>query len=202
LNWAKRLHSLAATGLHFGTDDFDRERYEEIANIAKAMMGSLGNVPVERIRDLVSDSGQGYVTPQIDVRGAVIRGGKILLVQEKSDGLWTLPGGYADVGLSAAENVAKEIFEEASLQVAVDKLYCVRHKAKHGYDADVRDFYKFYFLCHCPGDHLAKPGLETQAAEFFALQSLPPLSTGRVIGADLHLAFEHQANAHMPTLFD
>ena len=42
-----------------------------------------------------------------------------------------MPGGYADVGFSAAANVAKEPSEEANIQVVVGSLYSVRHKAKH-----------------------------------------------------------------------
>ena len=90
LSWAKRLQSLASTGLHYSKDDFDKERYEEIASIANQMLAALGNVPVQRIQDLVSDFAQGYATPKIDVRGAVIESGKVLLVKEASDGLWTL----------------------------------------------------------------------------------------------------------------
>ena len=104
---AKRLQALASTGLHYAKEEFDRERYREIAGIANAMLADLGNVPITRIEGLVSEFAQGYATPKVDVRGALIEGGKILLVQEKTDGRWALPGGFADVGRSAAENVAK-----------------------------------------------------------------------------------------------
>jgi hypothetical protein len=98
LKWAKRLQAIASTGLHFSKEDFDRERYREVATIAHSMLASLGNIPVERIEGLLSDFAKGYATPKIDVRGAVIDDEKVLLVREKSDGLWTLPGGFADVG--------------------------------------------------------------------------------------------------------
>ena len=114
---AKRLQALASTGLHFCTDDFERERLEEIAEIAHSMLAQLGNVPLERISGLVPDFAQRYSTPMIDVRGAVIDGERILLVREGTDGCWALPGGYADIGLSAAENIVKEIREEAGLTV-------------------------------------------------------------------------------------
>src|SRR5260370_39271322 len=42
----------------------------------------------------------GYATPKVEVRGAVVRDNQILLVREREDGGWTMPGGWADVGES------------------------------------------------------------------------------------------------------
>lgn len=109
LTYGKRLQAIASSGLHFARDQFDRERYEEIASIANEMLADLGGVPIERIEGLVSDFAKGYATPKVDVRGAIVEENKVLLVREKSDGLWALPGGFADVGLSAAQNIAKEL---------------------------------------------------------------------------------------------
>jgi len=202
LTWAKRLQGIASTGLHFARERYDRERYAEVAEIANEMLSSLANVPVGRIEGLVSDFAKGYATPKVDVRGAVFDDEKILLVQERSDGLWTLPGGYADVGMSASENVVKEIWEEASLRVRVIALYGIRHKAKHGYAQDVRDFYKLFFLCE-QTDHLEpKPGLETADAGFFALDELPPLSRGRVLEKDIVAALAFKADPQRLVLFD
>ncbi|MBB3137330.1 ADP-ribose pyrophosphatase YjhB (NUDIX family) [Rhizobium pisi] len=125
LSRAKRLQAIASTGLHFCKDEFDRERYQEVADIAQAMLADLANVPIIRIKGLVSDFAKGYATPKVDVRGALIEDGKILLVQEKSDGLWTLPGGFADIGRSASENVIKETREEAGLTVSATHLYSI-----------------------------------------------------------------------------
>ena len=202
LHWAKRLQSIASTGQHFAAEAYDRERYDEIEDIAAQMMALLGDVPVERIRNLVSDHAEGYATPKIDVRGALIQDDRILLVREVSDGLWTLPGGYADVGISAGENVIKEFWEEASVRVDATVLYRLRHKAKHDYDPDTRDFYKMFFLCEARGEVAPRPGPETSDAAFFQLSELPPLSTGRVIRRDLEAAFECRSAAKGLTEFD
>lgn len=202
LTWAKRLQAIASTGLHFGADEYDRERYAEIGDIAQHMLATLGEVPIRRIQQLVPDFAQGYATPKVDVRGAVFDGQKVLLVRERTGGLWTLPGGYADVGLSAAENVEKEISEEANLFVKAHKLYAVRHKAKHAYTPDTRDFYKFFFLCERQDSAAPAPGAETLAAEFFKLSELPALSMGRVIRGDIETAFSFQAQPQRFTIFD
>ena len=161
LTWAKQLQAIASTGVHFADDPHDRERYTEVAHIAQQMLSALGSVPIEKIEGLVADFAKGYATPRIDVRGAVIQNDQILLVQEKADELWSLPGGYADVGLSAAENVAKEISEEANIEVLVRSLYSVKQKDKHTYSQDARDFYKFFFCCEQTDDADPMPGVKT-----------------------------------------
>ena len=199
---AKRLNAIASTGLHFSRDPFDRERYEDVAQIANEMLAALGNVPIMRIEGLVSDFARGYATPKVDVRGALVEDDTILLVREQSDGLWTLPGGYADVGLSAARNVEKEVLEEAGLIVSAQRLYAVRYKAGAGYTPDVRDFYKLFFLCHRRDRLPARPGSETVEARFFARDALPALSRGRTIEADIEAAFAFAGDAARPAIFD
>jgi ADP-ribose pyrophosphatase YjhB (NUDIX family) len=189
LTWAKQLQSLADNGLHFGESEFDRERYSQVADIATAMLSSLTDKPISTIVNLLNDGEVGYRTPKIDVRAAIIRDDKILLVKENNDGLWTMPGGYADVGLSPSENIVKEVQEEAGIDVTASCLYCVHHKAKHEYDPDIRDFYKFYFLCEENGNLEPKPRSEVSDAAFFSQESLPPLSTGRVIVKNIGMAF-------------
>lgn len=199
---AKRLQALASTGLHFCTDDFERERLEEIAHIAHSMLAQLGQVPLERITGLVSDFAQRYSTPMIDVRGALIEDERILLVREATDGCWALPGGYADIGLSAAENIVKELREEAGLSVTARTLYSVTHKAKGLYRPDVRDFYKLYFLCERTDQAAPTAGFETTDVGFFRLDELPPLSRGRTIESDLEAAFAFHRGEITQSLFD
>jgi ADP-ribose pyrophosphatase YjhB (NUDIX family) len=202
LAWGKRLQAVASTGLHFTTDPYDRERYFEVADIANGMLAQLGRVPIARVEGLVSDFAKGYATPKVDVRGAVIRDGHVLLVQEKTDRRWTLPGGFADVGYSPAENIVKEIREEAGLAVVASRLYCVRHKAKHPYNPDVRDFYTLFFLCDADGDEEPAPGHETLEARYFAFNALPELSRSRVLEADIFAAFAFHENPALATAFD
>src|SRR3546814_6401030 len=104
------------------------------------MLSALGNVPIERISDLVPDFARGYATPKVDVRGALVEEDMILLVREECDGLWTLPGGFADVGLSPARNIEKEMRKERSeehtseLQSLMRSSYavlCLKKKNKH-----------------------------------------------------------------------
>lgn len=203
LGFAKRLHALASSGLHFTRDVYDRERYEEISAISHQMMADLAGSPVERIVDLLSAGAKGYATPKIDVRGALFRAGRILLVRERSDNLWTLPGGFAEVGRSGAENIKAEVQEEAGLKVEVATLYQIRHKSKGPNGDDIRDFYKIFFLCaDVDSSVFPSPGPETTAAEFFDLDDLPPLSLARVSPLDILIAKEFQDGRRELALFD
>jgi len=203
LTWAKQLQGIASTGLSFCDDPYDRERYEQVSGIATQMLAMLADCPISSIKNLDTDFGLGYATPRIDVRGAVFKNDKILLVQESSDGLWTMPGGYADIGLSAKENVIKEIQEEASVVVQSAELYGVRHKARHDYAQDVRDFYKLFFVCHDGGS--AEPvacGVETIDVGYFSKDKVPLLSTGRVLEKDIVAAFDYAAEKRVQVFCD
>jgi ADP-ribose pyrophosphatase YjhB (NUDIX family) len=202
LTYAKRLQAIASTGLHFCRDEFDRERFQEVGDIANEMLAALGNVPLERIPGLVSDFAKGYATPKVDVRGALIEDDHVLLVRERSDGRWTLPGGFADVGLSAAQNVEKEILEEAGVIVSARHLYSVRHKAKRPYEPDARDFYKMFFLCERTEAAAPTAGAETSEARFFRSDRLPELSLGRVLQSDIEAAFACQRGELRAAAFD
>ncbi len=202
LTYAKRLQAIASTGLHFCRDEYDRERFQEVGEIANSMLAALGNVPLERIAGLVSDYAKGYATPKVDVRGALIEDDHVLLVRERTDGRWTLPGGFADVGLSAARNVEKEICEEAGLTVTASRLYSVRHKAKRPYEPDARDFYKMFFLCERTDEAAPRAGAETSDARFFRGDKLPQLSAGRVLETDIEAAFAFHRGELRATSFD
>ncbi len=194
LRHAKRIHALATTGLHYSDNIHDVERYEELAALAQEMLAQLGDVPVTRIVGLVPSAARGYATPFVEVRAAIFEAGRILLVQEKADGKWCLPGGFADIGLSPSENTIKEVQEEAGITVSSTRLFMLRHKAKHSYPPDVRDFYKLFFLCAQQDDAPVKAGSETADAKFFDPSDLPPLSLDRTIPADIDTAFEALKN--------
>jgi len=189
-NWldiAKRLEAIAQTGLAFTENDYDRERYEEIREIGYKIFHHYTEAPVEVIHDLFSGE-NGYPTPKVDVRGVIFRENKILLIREKLDGLWALPGGWADVGYSPGEVAAKEVREEAGLEVVPVKLLAVLDKKCHAHPPSPIHVYKIFILCSESGGTLM-PGMETTAADFFSHDDLPPLSTDRNTAEQLDIMF-------------
>jgi ADP-ribose pyrophosphatase YjhB (NUDIX family) len=184
LEQARRLLALAQTGLHYTTGVFDKERYEEIAAIAHAQIADIASMETGKVAELFAFEA-GYANPKLDVRCAVFNdAGQILLVREAADGLWSLPGGWADVGLSPAENAAKEAREESGYTVEIVRLLAAWDTAKHPHPPSVFHIWKLVFLGEIvrAGDVI---GAETDAVAFFDLDRLPSLSLGRIMPAQI-----------------
>jgi ADP-ribose pyrophosphatase YjhB (NUDIX family) len=199
---AKELQSIAQIGLAFVKDPFDEERYRAIRRLASEMMAEGSGEPAERIEALFAGE-TGYATPKIDVRGAVIRDGRILLVREVLDrGRWTLPGGWADVNESPSSSVEREVREESGFETRATKLAAVWDRSLHPHDPPLPfHVYKMFFLCEVTGGAPAT-SVETSGVGFFAPDDLPELSTGRVLASQIRRLFEHHEQPDLPTDFD
>ncbi|MFO1258907.1 MAG: NUDIX hydrolase [Gammaproteobacteria bacterium] len=198
--WITSIQALGQIGLTFTQGPFDRERYEALLNIA-AQMGSYASK--QGFSDLKDhfQAEKGYATPKVDVRGAVFQDDAILLVKERADQLWTLPGGWADVNLTPRESVEKEIEEEAGYKSKAVKLLALFDKSKHDHPPQWPYVYKCFFHCEIIGGK-GQSGLETSEVGFFKRDELPPLSTHRVTVSQIHRCFEHLHHPDWPTDFD
>lgn len=190
LEYAKKIQSIAQIGLNYSVNPYDIERYQQLRQLSFEMMGSISNSPVENINALFSNE-KGYQTPKTDVRGIIFRENKILMVQEKTDKCWTLPGGWADIGLSPNQIAVKEIWEESGLEAEPVRLLAVHDKMCHAHPPSPWHVYKIFILCNEVGGTL-QPGLETLDAKFFSLDELPPLSTERITEEQIRMCFEYK----------
>ncbi len=198
---ARKLQALAQTGLEFNTNEYDRDRYELISKIAAELMAAHCDTPVEIFEKLFCEQ-YGYATPKVDVRAAAFRDGKILLVREAADGLWTMPGGWADVNDSPREAVEREMREETGFEAKAVKLAAVYDRARHPHQPPLPfHVYKMIFLCEITGG-VATPSRETPEVDFFPLEKLPPLSISRILPFQIHRVFEHANNPSLPVDFD
>ncbi len=200
LHWAQQIQALAQAGLTYTEGVYDRERYLALQHIAAEMMAFGSNGNTQQILDLFTQE-SGYPTPKIDVRGVVFRDGKILLVKERADGRWTLPGGWADVGDSPAECAVREIREESGFDARAVKLLAIYDRSRHGHPVHPNYVYKLFFLCELLGG-TAVPSIETEAVDFFAVDNLPPLSLSRVTAVQIQRMFDHYRHPEWPTDFD
>ena len=200
LDWATRLQAIAQSGLTFARDPYDVERYEALREIAAEMLAAGSDAEVSYIRDLFADQA-GYATPKVDVRGAVFRDDAILLVRERSDGGWTLPGGWADVGDSPSTAVEREIVEESGYQARAVRLLAFYDRNKHGHPPYAFHAYKVFFLCELTGGE-ARPSGETSEVGFFREDALPELSLTRVVPSQIARLFEHYRHPEWPADFD
>jgi len=201
LTHALRVRAIAQTGRAYAGDPFDLERYAELGAIAESLLADLAGASPQRVRDVFLPEA-GYPTPKVDVRAGVFRDDRILLVREASDGLWSLPGGWADEQQSAAQCVVREVYEESGYSVAVDKLVAVKDRSLHGYlPRRLEHVYKLFFLCRLTGG-AERVSIETTGAAFFALDALPELSIGRTLATDIEMLDRHRREPGLPTYFD
>ncbi|MBU5466161.1 NUDIX hydrolase [Virgibacillus sp. MSJ-26] len=200
LDWAKQLQSIAQAGLTYSKDDYDLERFELIRELSVDMMSQQTDVPQEKIRNLFANE-TGYATPKVDVRAVVFKDEKILMVKEKAGGVWSLPGGWGDIGLTPSEVAVNEVKEESGFDVKAVKLLGVLDKKCHPHPPSPYHVYKIFILCEIVGGE-AQTGIETNAVEFFAEDDLPPLSIGRNTESQIKLAFEYLHHPEKPVYFD
>jgi len=197
---ARRLFALSQSGLHFTLQEYDRERYREIAEIGAQMLANESSRQAGEIKRtwFVED---GYATPKIDVRGAMFRDERVLLVRETTDGKWTLPGGWADVNDSPAYAVEKEIDQESGFTARAVKLAALYDRNKHEHPPYLFHAWKAFFICDITG---GAPRLsnETDGVDFFALDALPELSTGRSTATQIRRMYVHHQQRELPTEFD
>lgn len=200
LNWAQQLQAIAQNGLTYTENPYDVERFKQILAIASEMMARYTEADPIQVLDLFSRE-KGYATPKVDTRGAVFQGDQVLLVLEREDQKWTLPGGWVDVGESPREAVVREVYEESGYQTQVLKLAALYDRNKHPHPPLVFHAYKLFFICELVGGG-PTPSIETDAVDFFPVHALPELSLGRVLPKQILRLYEHSKNLDWATEFD
>ena len=200
LEWARKVQAIAQNGLAFTRDPFDRERYTQLTELVATLLSAELRVPLGEARAFWSGE-SGYATPKVDVRGGVFADDRVLLVRERSDGRWTLPGGWVDVNDAPSAAVAREIYEESGYRARAVKLAALVDKNRHPHPPGIHHIYKLFFVCELTGGSAATSS-ETDAVEFHRVQALPPLSTGRVLASQIERLQRHWLEPQLPTDFD
>ena len=201
LEWCKRLQAIAQNGITFAKDAYDLERYQDLRRIVAEMLAEGAGQDQTFILELLQKD-TGYCTPKVDVRGVVFRDDKMLLVRERSDGKWTLPGGWADICASPAENVVREVYEESGFVTHATKILAVLDRSKHPHEPPFPfHVYKIFLLCELKGGEAAISN-ETDSVGFFGENEIPEPSITRVTPTQISRMFEHHRHPHLPTDFD
>lgn len=200
LEWVREIQALAQTGNTYALNDFQHQRYQRLMEISAEILAEHGNISPGDTLQLFSAS-KGYATPKVDVRAAVFRDGKILLVRERLDGGWCLPGGWADVGDLPSYSAERETFEEAGFIVKARSLIGI-YDANRSVELELFHAYKLVFLCDLV-EGSPTPSDETSEVGFFDLDNLPePLSTNRTSYRHLRDAFAALHEPLRPAVFD
>lgn len=199
LSWAREIFSLSQSGITYSQNPYDIERYKRLQEITAEIIEDQSGISKDSALGSFSMQA-GYITPKMDVRGAVVHEGKILLIQERADSRWAMPGGWADLGNSPASVAEREVWEESGFRVRAEKVVAVldanRLEPMEFYHA-----YKVIFLCTLL-EGVPRTSYETLAVDFFAPDDLPPLSFYRTNEAMIQEVFAHIQDPGRPAAFD
>ena len=200
LEWAREIQALAQTGFHYSENEYQRERNHRLSEIAAEIIEQHSDVGIDTIQGIF-DHQSGYATPRVDVRGAVFHQGKLLLVCERQDGGWTMPGGWADVGDIPSHAVEREVLEEAGFRVKASRLIGVYDANRIG-PLELFHAFKLVFLCDLIGGE-PTPSSETSEVAFFGMDELPSnLSGVRTLPRHIRDAFAAMEDPLRHTVFD
>jgi ADP-ribose pyrophosphatase YjhB (NUDIX family) len=200
LSYIQRIRALAQNGLAYSPNNYDIDRYEELQQLSEKMLADLTGISVERIADIFKDE-KGYATPKVDVRGVIFKDNRILMVQEKIDDCWSLPGGWADIGFTPGEIAVKEVREESGFVVEPVKLLAVLDKKCYDHPPALEYTYKIFILCSIIGGEAA-PGMETSDVAFFERDKLPKLSRERNTNEQIRMLFTFLDDKDKAAIFD
>jgi len=196
--WSETLAAIARTGLGFSDNLYERERFEEVLNVAAdikaAANEALGHTSeiddqeaaevareqdhfVQEWLESVGVGVPGYVTPKVAI-GAVVGNddGELLLVQRADSGIWLYPTGWADVGYSPAEVAVKEVAEETGVECLPERVLAVIDGQRMGFSRF--GMYMLLFHCRAVGGELACHPLECADVGWFGPDALPEATAG------------------------
>jgi ADP-ribose pyrophosphatase YjhB (NUDIX family) len=200
LEWARQIQALAQTECHYAHDDFTRERCRRLLDISAEMIARIARIESLPLADAFKKQ-IGYATPKIDVRAAVFREGKLLLVRERIDNGWTMPGGWADVGDTPANAAERETWEEAGFTVKARRVIGV-YDANRVTPFEIFHAFKLIFLCDILGGE-AQASNETSEVAFFDFDEVPKKFSGeRTAARHVKDAFAMLNDPSLPTVFD
>ncbi|MBL0650097.1 NUDIX hydrolase [Aeromonas caviae] len=198
----EQVLATAQAGLTYSRDPFDIARFEALRAATVTLIASQSELAPDAIGDWIAlDS--GYPTPKLDVRAFIQNdAGHVLLVHERSDGCWTLPGGWCDIGDSPADAVVREVSEETGLVCRAVQLLALFDKLKHPHPPQLPHAHKAFFLCEVTGGALLTDTDETKGAGYFPIDALPELSRHRVVASQLRTLHDYLSQGRGDTLFD
>lgn len=200
LEIARELQQLSQTGAAFAVTGYEKDRYKRLTEITAEIIAHHTDLEKESLTKILMEQ-PGYATPKIDVRAAVIKDGKILLVQESTDNCWAMPGGWADVGDIPSEVAIRETKEESGFDVKPVKVIGVFDANRAGRRLEFFHAFKIIFLCELIGGN-ATPSDETLDVRFFDFNALPSLSLNRTNEKHLNEIKLHLLNPERKTFFD
>jgi ADP-ribose pyrophosphatase YjhB (NUDIX family) len=200
LEWAREIQAIGQSGAHYAENDYQRQRFVRLLQIAAEIVSECTALSYPMLADAFCAQ-VGYATPRVDVRAAVFYEGKLLLVRERQDGGWTMPGGWADVGEMPSYAAERETWEEAGYHVKAQRVVGVYDANRVG-PLEVFHAIKLVYLCDLIGGE-ARASQETSEVCFFSLDEIPGVLSGeRTRLRHIADAIAALQDPSLPTVFD
>lgn len=169
---ADEMRGMATLGKEFAGNVYEVERAHRLMELAAKVAALAGEGTLAEVRAVFDAEPWRRISPAIGVEAAVFNARReMLLVQRKDNARWAIPGGIAEIGQAPAEAALRELWEEAGLQGAVQRLLGVFDGRYWGSQSKVHIIH-FVFLVECAA-HAPVPGVEMLDARFFAADALP-----------------------------
>ncbi|MEM7127125.1 MAG: thymidine kinase [Chloroflexota bacterium] len=207
-DWAEQLEAIAQTGMHYAESIPEREQFAEVMKIAQGLSGFVTQTEPQKIEQILNEDAHqsiddGYITPKIAVAIAAFNeDGKLLLIRRSDSEEWSLPGGWADVGYTPAENAIRELHQETGYQAAYDGLIGVYDQKLHPVGSLNVHAYTLLFHGTITNGKETLHREEVLQAEFFypSEEELPTLKGGSVVQVAHAIRWHQQVSPH--TYFD
>jgi ADP-ribose pyrophosphatase YjhB (NUDIX family) len=167
------LRAVANLGLMFPESHYDRGRSERVLAASARLVAALDRrSPDEVLHEFKNDL--SHVSPHSGANSAVFRDGQILLIRREDDGLWAMPGGFADVGETLAEAAERELWEEANVRGRATRLLGVFDNRFTGGRVTAQSYVALFLVEAGRGEPRAGP--ETTGVGYYTEDKLPDLT--------------------------
>lgn len=171
-HFLSKLLSISKIGLKFSKDPYALENYQELQDLVVLQSQEINQI-IDPVKLYPKDT---YPTPNVSVRVMIFNEkNQLLMVQEKSDNGYAVPGGWCDVFESARQNAIKEAKQETGLDVEIVRLCAVMQRELYKSKPTMISEYVLYFLAEIKGGTLAY-NHELSDIGFFDYNALPVLS--------------------------
>lgn len=208
MTWAQEIRAIGQTGLYFSktvqqsetSAVFDQQRYTRLVELSAEILEKHSDISKNTLLHSFTREA-GYITPKIDVRAAIFNVDSILLVLDRKDQTWSMPGGYADINEPPSKMVEREVLEESGIIAKAVRIVGIYESNRDRKPLSVFYAYRIIFLCKMLGGE-PRGSAETSSVKFFPIDKLPELTGPRTNSVHVAEAFQHHINPDRPAYFE
>ena len=168
-----KIQSIAKIGLVHSKDPYALTNYQQINDLSADFLEHFLEVKLDRPNYFKRDI---YPTPNVSVRTVILDQSRkrLLMVREKNEGAYSLPGGWADLYDSPSQTAINESKQEAGADIEIVRLVGIANRTPFKTPASIPE-YVIVFEGRLIGD-LKLHEYETDDVSWFDINQLPQIS--------------------------